>query len=226
MTIWQILSSFPTVIPTVLLGVLLVYWSLSIIGLVDLGDALHGDGFHSDAGDVVHVDGHGDYLHQHDGDVHSMAGYLVALGLGGVPLSIMLTVLVFFTWLATVVMHQYVIVHLPTASFQLLAGVLTLVLGLALSIPITARALVPMRGLFVKHNARSKASLVGMACKILTQTVDQKFGQAEVKDHGASFRIKVCAQVPNTLGKNSSAIILHYDETKQQYEVQEAPAGY
>ncbi|MES3019977.1 MAG: ubiquinone biosynthesis protein [Pseudomonadota bacterium] len=220
MTIWQILGSFPSIIPTVLLGVLLVYWLLSIIGLVDLGDALHGDGYHSDVGDVAHVDGH-----QHDGDFHSLAGYMVALGLGGVPLSIAATVLVFFTWLATALAHQYLIVNLPTEPVRLVAGIATLLFAMALSIPLSARVIKPMRGLFVKHSARNNASLVGMECKILTKSVDQGFGRAEVKDHGANFNIKVWARSPNDLTRNSSAIILDYDEATQQYEVQAAPAG-
>ena len=49
MSTLQILTSFPTEIPTVLLAILLIYWMFSFVGLVDMGDNLE---VHS--GDVGH----------------------------------------------------------------------------------------------------------------------------------------------------------------------------
>lgn len=209
MSIWQLLSSFPTAVPTVLLAILLIYWVLSIVGIVDLGDNLG-----IDAGN-----GH-DLQGDHQGtELHSLAGYLMALGLGGVPLSIAATLLAFFTWLLTALLHQYVIALVPTTVLQVSLGAGALMIAAAVSIPISAQLIKPLRGLFVKHHARSNRSLVGLSCRILTQTVDEKFGRAEVSDHGASLNIRVWARTPNTLTKNSSAVILAYDETVQQYEV-------
>lgn len=210
MSTWQLLSSFPSAIPTVLLAVLLIYWCLSIIGIVDMGESMD---FDVDAGHAAHD----------APDLHSLASYVVALGLGGVPLSVAASVLVFFTWLFTALMHQYLVAWLPTDMLRLLAGIGVLLLAAALAIPISARILKPMRGLFVKHSARSNESLVGLDCKIVTQKVDQKFGRAEVDSHGASINIRVWAEAPNDLVKNSRAIIVAYDETTQQYEVQAAP---
>jgi hypothetical protein len=216
MSIWQLLTSFPSSVPTVLLAVLMIYWLLSIIGIVDLGDSVH---LHSDASHGLHDVHAGNEV----ADLHTLAGYLVALGLGGVPLSVVASVLVFCTWLATVLLHQYVMQLIPTDTLRLLAGVAVLTFSAALSIPIAARIIKPMRGLFVKHNARSNSSLVGLACKITTQNVDTGFGRADVDNHGANINIRVWAAVPNTLGKNSKAIILAYDDTTQQYEVQADP---
>lgn len=223
MSTWQILSSFPTAVPTVLLGILVIYWVLSIIGLVDIGDNLEidgGDGWHLDAGHHHELDVH------HDGtDIHTLAGYLVAMGLGGVPFSIVASLLVFFTWLGTALLHQYCIAQVPTAMLQMLFGAGALLLSAVISIPVSAQLIKPMRGLFVKHNARNNRSLVGLRCKIVTQTVDEKFGRAEVENHGASLNIRVWAKTPNALAKNSLAVILSYDETSQQYEVQALPTA-
>lgn len=212
MSIWQLLSSFPTVVPTVLLVILLIYWLLSIAGVIDIGDNLELD-LHHDVGDV----------HHEPGDLSTLAGYLVALGLGGAPFSIVVTLLVFFTWLATALVHQYLIAYMPTTIIQALLGVGTLIVAAALSIPVSSRLIKPMRPLFVKHQARSNRSLVGLSCKILTQTVDEKFGRAEVSDNGASINIRVWARSPNPLTKNCFAIVLNYDENTQQYEVQASP---
>ncbi len=222
MSIWQLLSSFPTAVPTVLLGILLIYWTLSIVGLVDLGDNLE-----IDAGDGAQLESahHELQAQSHDTDLHSLAGYLVALGLGGVPLSIAATLLAFFTWLLTALLHQYVVALVPGALLQVLLGAGALLLAAAVSIPISAQLIKPLRGLFVKHHARSNRSLVGLDCRIVTQSVDEKFGRAEVRDLGASLNIRVWARTPNTLTKNSAAVILAYDEAVQQYEVQAAPGA-
>ncbi|NHZ98491.1 ubiquinone biosynthesis protein [Massilia sp. CCM 8734] len=218
MTLWQLLSSFPTSIPTVLLAVLLVYWVMSIIGLVDVGDSVH---LHTD---VAH--GHGAHDLHDLPDLHTLAGYVVALGLGGVPLSVAASVLVFCTWLSTALLHQYALTWLPTETLRMLAGCAVLLFSGGLSIPVAARVLQPLRALFVKHAARTNESLVGQDCRITTQSVDRGFGRADVDSHGVSINIRVWAAVPNALAKGAKAIIVAYDPATQQYEVQAAPAVF
>lgn len=217
MPILQLLTSFPTAVPTVFLGVLVVYWLISIVGIVDMGDAIDAHG-HMDGVDAAHG------AHEVP-DLHTLAAYMVALGLGGVPLSVVASVLVFCTWLGTALLHNYVIAFLPTDILRVLSGVAVLLFTTALSIPITARAIKPMRGLFVKHGARTNSSLVGLECKILTEKVDHGFGRAEVPNPGGGINIRVWAVAPNDLHKNSKAIILAYDEAKGQYEVQAVPGS-
>ncbi len=220
MPLLQLLTSFPTAVPTVLLSVLMIYWLMSIIGVVEIGESLdlHGDVGHLDGIEAAHGG-------QEMPDFHTLAGYLVALGLGGVPLSVVASVLVFVTWLATALLHQYVIAFLPTDTLRMLSGVAVLAFSAALSIPIAARLIKPMRGLFVKHTARSNSSLVGLDCRIVTEKVDPGFGRAEVANAGGGINIRVWASAPNDLRKNSTAIIVAYDETTRQYEVQAAPVS-
>ncbi len=215
MSTWQILTSFPTAIPTVLLVILLVYWGLAVAGVFEIGENIELDtGPDFDAGHASHE----------STDLHTLAGYLVALGMGGVPFSIVATLLVFFTWLPTALLHQYVIAALPGGMLRVLAGVAALFGSVGIAIVMSARVVKPMRPLFVKHHAASNRSLVGQACTIVTMTVDEKFGRAEVATSGASLNVRVWAHTPNTLTKNAVAIIVAYDEAKQQYEVQAAPS--
>ena len=219
MPILQLLTTFPTAVPTVLLAVLLIYWLMSIVGIVDLGDAVHAHGH-------VEFDGMEAAHGAHEAaDLHTLAGYLVALGLGGVPLSVVASVLVFFTWLGTALLHNYVVAFLPTDIVRAVSGAAVLVLAAALAIPVSARVIKPMRGLFVKHTARSNSSLVGLECKITTEKVDGNFGRAQVANPGGGINIRVWADAPNALRKNSTAIIVAYDDTKGQYEVQAAPGN-
>lgn len=215
MTLFTLLTTFPTAIPTTFLIVLLVYWLMSIIGLIDMGDNL--EIHHGEHG------GHADHADSDSADVHTLAGYLVAMGLGGVPLSIVASLLVFFTWLFTALLHQYGLAIVPGDALKTGLGVGVLMLAAGLSIPVSVQLVRPLRKLFVKHHARANSSLVGLSCKVLTQNVDEKFGRAEVKDTGVGLNIRVWASTPNNLAKNTDAIILSYDEKNNQYEIAELP---
>lgn len=196
--------AFPTVVYTTLLGVVLVYWVLALIGIVDF------DSGHLDVDTDLHADADA-------GDVGDLAGYLVALGLNGVPFSVVVTLLVLFSWTVTCLTAMWLLPLVPTSPLRMLAGAATLPLAFAFSLPITARLIRPMRGLFVTHTAISNAALVGQTCRVLTSSVDEKFGRAEVATRGAGLNIRVWADTPNTLRKGSTALILEHDEAGERY---------
>lgn len=196
-------TSFPSVIYTVLLGVVLVYWLLSLIGIVDI-----------DSGPVIEAELHTDADVDEIGD---LASYLVGLGLNGVPFSVVLSLLVLVSWTVTCLAAMWLLPLVPTSLLRGIAGLAVMLVALALAIPVTARLIRPLRGLFVTHTAISNAALVGQECKVLTATVDEKFGRAEVATRGASVNIRVWAETPNTLGKGAIARILDYDTAGARY---------
>jgi len=105
----------------------------------------------------------------------------------------------------------------PTSLLRLVGGLVIMLVAFAVSLPLTARLIRPMRGLFVTHVAMSNAALVGQTCRVLTSSVDEKFGRAEVATRGASVNIKVWAETPNSLSKGSTARILEHDEAGERY---------
>jgi hypothetical protein len=197
----EVAFAYPTAVYTALLGVVLFYWLLALVGLVDFEQG----GLELD-GDV--------------GDLGTIASYLVAFGLGGVPFSVVVSLLVLVSWTLCSLAALWLLPIVPTALLKFAVGSGFLVGAFALALPITAAAVRPMRKLFVTHSAVSNAALVGMRCRILTGTVDEKFGRAEVDNRGASFNIRVIADTPNSLTRGSSAIILEYDADKACYRVQ------
>lgn len=197
-------TSFPTVAYTTLLGVVMVYWVLALIGIVDF------DSGHLEVDSDLHADAD-------TADVGDLAGYLVALGLNGVPFSVVLTLLVLFSWTITCLAAMWLLPLVPTSLLRIVAGAAILPLALACTLPIAARLIRPMRGLFVTHTAMSNAALVGQTCKVLTSSVDEKFGRAEVATRGAGVNVRVWADTPNTLVKGSIARILEYDEAGERY---------
>ncbi|HYW11889.1 MAG TPA: hypothetical protein VE871_08030, partial [Longimicrobium sp.] len=102
--------TFPTVVYSMLLCVCMLYWLLAATGLAT------GDG----AGGHGHGHGHG-----HAGDAGDAAAMLSWLGLGGVPLTVMSTTLVFLAWLGTYFAQLLVIGRLPE-DVRTLAGIGTM----------------------------------------------------------------------------------------------------
>lgn len=198
---------YPTVLLTALLGVVLFYWVLAMVGLVD---------FEAGGWDVdldVQADGSID-------DIGTLAGYVVAFGLNGVPFSVVVSLLVLFSWVLCCMAGMWVLPLVPTALLRFAAGTGALVASMALALPATARTIRPLRGLFVTHTAIQNAALVGQLCRVLTQTVDEKVGRAEVAQRGAGINIRVWARTPNTLAKGATARILEYDAAAARYLIE------
>ncbi|NMG46550.1 ubiquinone biosynthesis protein [Azoarcus communis] len=195
--------AYPTAIYSTLLGIVLCYWLLAMFGLVDFE---HG-GLELD-GDV--------------GDIGTLASYLVAFGLGGVPFSVVVSLLTLIAWTLCSLAALWLLPLVPTVPLRLAAGTAVLLGAFALALPITARAVRPMRRLFVTHGATTNAELVGQRCRILTNSVDERFGRAEVDSRGSTYNIRVVADTPNTLTRGASAIVIDYDPANARYRVQAA----
>ena len=194
--------AYPTAIYTALLGAVLFYWVLALIGLVD---------FESSG---IDLDLHAD---SSVNDLGSLAGFMIAFGLEGVPFSIVVSLLVLSSWTLSCLAGMWLLPLVPTTLLQMLAGTAVLLASGAIALPITARLLRPTKRLFVTHNAVSNAGLVGMACVVTTASVDEQFGYAEVKRRGAGLNVRVWARTPNSLTKGSNARIAEYDATGERY---------
>ena len=158
------ITSWPTMVYTVLLGVVLIYWVLALLGMVDF----------ESSGIDLDIDTHAD---AHADDLGQIASYVVAMGLNGVPFSIV----------------------------------------------VTARLVRPLRGLFVTHTAQTNATLVGQVCRILTGTVDERQGRAEVAQRGATINIRVWAPSPNPFKRGDHALVTDYDPATLRYRIDPMP---
>ncbi len=199
-------TGYPTAIYTVLLGVVVIYWVLAMLGMVDIEHS----GLDVDVGVHTHADGDAN-------DVGHLASYVVAFGLNGVPFSVAVSLLVLVSWTVCCLGGEWLLPLVPTLPLQLLAGTVLLVVSAVIAIPVTAVAIRPLRGLFVSHTAVSNAALVGQLCRVVTGVVNEKDGRAEVARRGASLNIRVWATAPNSLKRGSQALILEYDEVAGRY---------
>ena len=214
-SLFAALTSFPAVVYTVLLGVVLVYWLLAIIGLVDF-EAGAGMALGADAADAG--DGGPEGL-------SGLAAWLVAFGLNGVPFSIVVSLLALVGWFLTG-MASLTLLPLVPDALRWAAGAGVLLAAAALSIVIAAQLVRPMRGLFVTHRAISNAALVGQVCKVLRGVVDWRQGRAEVAQRGAGINIRVWAPAPNSLRRGDAALITEYDSARQRYRIDALPPDH
>ena len=204
------ITSWPTMVYTVLLGVVLIYWVLALLGMVDF----------ESSGIDLDIDTHAD---AHADDLGQIASYVVAMGLNGVPFSIVVSLLVLVGWLLTALVSQWVLPWVPTDVLRWAVGAGVLLAAAALSIVVTARLVRPLRGLFVTHTAQTNATLVGQVCRSLTGTVDERQGRAEVAQRGASINIRVWAPSPNPFKRGDHALVTDYDPATLRYRIDPMP---
>ncbi len=207
-------ASFPTAIFSTLLGVVVIYWLLAVVGVVDI------EGHHAFLHDAPA--GHHD-LAEHTGDLGTVAGVVHALGLQGVPLSVGASVLVLVAWVLSCTASLVLMPMLPAGASGIAAGAILGLASLSVAVPITRLAVRPLRGLFVTHAAVHNASLVGETCKVITGSVDEKVGRAEVAQRGTNLNIRVWAPAPNRLQRGSLARIVAYDDATARYRIEAQP---
>src|SRR5688572_10148470 len=194
--------SFPSVVFTVLLGVVLVYWAFVMVGVIHIGEgsegALEGQldgatkglmqgavdhlgGSHAEVGDVAGHHGHGEFHVDADDSGGALAALMSALHLRSVPATVVFSFMITFSWLVSVVGMQLVMRAAPAlAGVPLSLGVL--VASVLLSLPLTSVAARPLAKVFAPKPAPVKADFIGRTCVVRTGTVSTKFGEATLHD--------------------------------------------
>jgi hypothetical protein len=190
---------FPTIVYSMLLAVIVLYWALAVTGLADGDsvDAMVGDGDAPDAG--------------------AAAAMLSRLGLGGVPITIAATTLVFTAWLGAYFVHLLVLGELPE-SVRTLAGVGTIVGVLVPAVAVTSLVLRPLRGVLAKMRPPER-SLIGSSAVVVTSTLSADYGQASVDDGGAGLILQVRHDDPNQLQRGDRIVLIEYIESQNAYRV-------
>lgn len=175
---------FPAVLFTFALVVVVGYWVLVIVGGLGV-DALDPEGG-TDAG-----------------------GALSAIGLGGVPTSVTLSVLIAVAWFGSFV-GSAVLSENGLDGFLPDVGVFTAALLVAWFA--TRLLTLPLRRFFPDEKLPSRSDFLGQVCVIRTGRVDQKFGQAEVTaDDGSSALVQVRQTGDYDFGAGETALIYDYD---------------
>lgn len=186
--------AFPTVMFSVLLLAVAGYWLVVVLGALDIG-AL--DGGHEPGDD---------------------GGTLSVIGLGGVPITVAVSVLVAVAWFASLITGT--VVH---GAF---APAAALIVALGAGWLVTRLAVLTLGRLFTAAPVASRADFLGRPCVIRTGTVTATFGQAEVTgEDGSSAIVQVRQTGDVRLRAGSPAYIYGYDDTGEFFWVVEEPGA-
>ena len=218
--------AYPTALLTALLGVVLVYWISVIVGAlgidvldgdvqVDLGGALGGADGALEASPEGAADGAADGALEAGEGTTGLAAALAILKIGQVPLTIVISLLVFWAWTFAMVASG-----LFGHGLGWLAGSGLLAGSLVGSFFASALSVRPLAPLFVAHEAPTRRSLIGRICEITSGAVDARYGQASVADGGAGLIVSVVCERANGLKKGDQALLIEFDPSRDQYLVE------
>ncbi|MES1172972.1 MAG: hypothetical protein ABUL62_01495 [Myxococcales bacterium] len=245
--------SFPCVVYTVLLGVVLAYWLFVVMGAINLGDgsadgaldgfdpegaigagkgalegaakgALQGhlDGMADGAGDVGDLADGGDGMDGGDGDSSdgsAIALLVNALHLRSVPATVILSLIITFSWLVCTIAMQVAGRDLPRASLGVVAW-LSLLVSPLVALPLTSFAARPLAKVFKHKPATQRSDLIGKTCVVRTGTVTSTFGEAMLEDGGAGLvlRVRVDRELP--VKRGDQMLIVEWDAEHESFLVE------
>lgn len=215
---------FPAVVFSFALCVVLLYWLLVALGGADI-DLLDAD-VDVDLGaggghDLGTGGGHDLDAGGHDGS----SGLVAWFGLGGVPVTVALSLLITAAWALCMVGSAVLdAVGIGDGVLGAVLGVVLLVLAVLGGLLVTRLIVLPLRRMFPESEAPSRTDFVGRTCVIRTGSVTDSFGQAELTSaDGSSAVIQVrlapehAAERP--LSSGSTAIVYDYDGVKEIFWV-------
>jgi hypothetical protein len=223
--------SFPSVVFTVLLGVVLVYWAFVMVGVIHIGEgsegALEGKLEGATKGLLEGAVDHAGHHAELDGDVDmdgddgggALAAIMSALHLKSVPVTVVFSLVITFAWLVSVVSMQF-ITRLAPAWLGSLLSVGVLVASFVLALPLTSIVARPLAKVFALRRAPAKTDFIGRTCIVRTGTVTSKFGEATLPDGGAGLVIRVRIEDGKQLGRGEQALIVDYDAERESYLVE------
>jgi hypothetical protein len=215
---------FPTVVFSLGLSVVLIYWLFVLLGAVDI------DLFHADVdvdADVDVAKGGGAATAGAKGAAEALKGVKVdagggvwaGLGLAKVPLTVSVSAIFLVCWALSLLAMHYAPELVGTASWVAPAVLpATLIVGL----PLAGLVMRPLGGVFQVREGKSNRDYVGHTCTITTGHVDDGFGQATVEDGGTVLVIPVRCDRSGALARNDKAIIIDFDTARHVYLVEPA----
>jgi len=191
---YQNISSFPTAIFSVLMGVCIVYWIGAVLGIFDI-DILTID---------TDIDLNADSGHSAP-DV--LAGLLLRFGLVGVPVVISLSLIILFGWFISFQLAHFLLASFDSGLVRFLIGLPVFLVSLLLATWITSKLIKPLRPLFKNATAQTHKHIIGQTAVVRTSRVDTTFGEATLDDGGAGLILKIRSTGTDTFSKGDRVVI-------------------
>ena len=193
-TFFVVAFSFPTVVFSVMLCVAIIYWLISLLGMGDV--ETDGD-----------IDAGGDF-----------SGLMVTLGLQGVPLPLVLTLLFLTGWLASYFMALVFGALIPAGLLHWLFGAAVIFAALVAGVLITSIVVRPLRPLFRRaYLPPLQKRIIGTPCVVISSTVTETSGRGEAHLDGAHIVLQIRSHSP--LSHRERAVIIEHIPEKNAWWV-------
>ncbi len=212
---YQNISSFPTVFFTFFLALTTLYWLVAVLGLISI-DILDFDLPEVD-GDVPGDLDMGEATDLTNANV--LAGLMLRLGLNGVPVTIIISLIALFGWILSYYVVHFSFSFIPDGMLQYIAGVPVLFLSLYLAAMMTAFVIKPLRPLFKKAHQETEKYVLGQVAVVRTSRVDETFGEAVMADGGAGLILKIRSSSDSHFKKGDKVVLFEYVKETNAYRV-------
>lgn len=186
-------------IPTILLGVVLLYWLIVILGLIDI--------------DLFDIDLDFDL----EGDSEGLQGILAFFNLKGIPVMVVVSIVALIFWILSMLLYV-----LPITPGGLLNGVLLIPIFIV-SLLCSKWIGNSLKGVFQNTYDEAESqevAIIGQLATVMCEMKEGRLGQAEIKRDGASIRINVKPEFEgDTFQKYEEAYVTKLGENDIYYIV-------
>ena len=143
-------------------------------------------------------------------------GRIVRLGLGGIPITVVVSVIVLVGWILTYYADIYLLSLVPGTPLRIAAGALIIFVNFCLSLPVAALALRPLRKLLRKMQPGPARPILGQVATIRSP-VNRGTGTASVEDGGAGLILQIRDEDPQRFKRGDRVVLIEYLEDQNAY---------
>ena len=203
----QTVTSFPTVIFTVMLLVCVFYWAVAALGLVDL--------------DIIDFDMDGDIDINDSVEMQAgVSGLLLKLGLNHVPFTIVITIATLIAWVLSYFVSLYGLKIIPDFwVFELLFNLGTFIGVSIAALLVTAQLIKPIRPFFKKLEVDETKHIIGQIVIIRSSVANGVQGEATFNDGGAGLLLNIRTTGNDEFKKGDEVVVIEHNKEKNLYRV-------
>lgn len=203
---YQNIASFPTLFFTLILALCTVYWLVAVLGIVDL--------------DILDLDvPEGDSEIDTNTGANALAGFLLKLGLNGVPLTIIISFIALFGWFICYFAVYFIFPIIPNGFLEYIVGLPILAGSLTIAVLMTAQIIKPLRPFFSSLNINTVKNVLGQTAIVRSLRLDSGFGEVFLEDGGAGLIFKARTMNDEVYKKGDRVVLLEFLKEKHVYRV-------
>lgn len=198
----RIALSFPTLVMSICLAVLMVLWLITALGVFQFETL---DGWILPDSEGMQPEG--------------LGGMLLKLGLNGIPLMVVLTLVVLFAWVLSYFVQFLLLDLLPWAWLRWLLGAGAMLVILVAAVLATALVLRPFRHAMSRLAPAEPRSLIGMTAIVRSAQITSQQGRVDVADGGAGLILNARSAGGQVHHRGDAVVLIEYFESENAYRV-------